>query len=199
MSERRHRTLRTDAEIQAYLHRTRMEILTQLRDGPATGSQLGQKLGVHPANLTRHIRALVDAGLVELAETKDTGRNLEKYYAATADSFDVAPQADLEAPHLLALEFARSDLAAAVARLSVDERRTVMALVSEARIAPEDIARFCSKLEELLKEFRGADGEGRGVYHLNLSLYPSDGPLENRPPVSLGRENSKRDEKCRER
>lgn len=169
-----------------------MEILAQLRDGPATGSQLGSRLGVHPANLTRHIRVLVDAGLVELAETRDTGRNLEKYYAATADSFDVAPQADLEAPHAVALEFARSDLAAAITRLPQDEQRSVIALVSEARVAPRDVARFCSRLEALMKEFRSADGGAGEVYHLNLSLYPSDGSVENRPPVNLRRKDGKR-------
>ena len=61
MSNNEHRTLTSEREIAAYLHRTRIAILDALRSGPATASQIGDKLGVHPANLTRHIRTLVDA------------------------------------------------------------------------------------------------------------------------------------------
>lgn len=96
-----------------------MDILAELGNGPATASQLGKRLGVHPANLTRHIRTLVEAGLVELVEKRDTGRNLEKYYAATADSFDIAPEIKtIRSPHKLALAFSRSDLSAAPVHLS---------------------------------------------------------------------------------
>src|SRR5262249_45972522 len=101
-----HRTLTAQAEIEAYLHNTRMQMLAVLRDGPATGAQIAERLGVHPANLTRHLRTLLDAGLIELVERRDTGRNVEKYYAAAAHSFDVAPEADaLGAPHKVGLAY----------------------------------------------------------------------------------------------
>ncbi len=85
------RTLSSEAEIAAYLHRTRMAILDVLRDGAATATQIAARLGVHPANLTRHIRVLEEAGLVVLVEKRDTGRNLEKYYAAIGWQLQVAP------------------------------------------------------------------------------------------------------------
>ncbi len=194
MSERRHRTLRTDAEIGAYLNRTRMDILRELRNGPATGSQLAQKLGVHPANLTRHIRTLVEAGLAELVEKRDTGRVLEKYYAATADSFDVAPQPSLHSPHKLALDFVRSDLSAALIELGDDAQGSVVAFLASARIAEEDVAAFHAKLTSLIADFQAADRREGTAYHLNLSLYPSDVVPEGEP-ISLAREkqtNSKR-------
>lgn len=195
MSERRHRTLRTDAEIGAYLNRTRMDILRELRNGPATGSQLAQKLGVHPANLTRHIRTLVEAGLAELVEKRDTGRVLEKYYAATADSFDVAPQPGLHSPHKLALDFVRSDLSAALIELGDDDAQgSVVALLAGARIAEEDVAAFHAKLTSLIAEFQAADRSEGTAYHLNLSLYPSD-VVPDGESISLAREkraNSKR-------
>jgi len=99
MLQRSHRTLRTEAEIAAYLHRSRIAILDALRHGPATASQIAQGMGVHAANLTRHLRILERAGLIALVEKRDTGRNLEKYYAAVASSFDVAPEAaNIQAP-----------------------------------------------------------------------------------------------------
>ena len=69
-----HKTLTTEAEIAAYMNRTRMAILNALRDGAGTASQIAAKLGVHPANLTRHMRLLEEAGLIELVEKRDIGR-----------------------------------------------------------------------------------------------------------------------------
>jgi len=175
MSNKLHRTLTTETEITAYLHRTRMAILEALRGGPATASQVAAKLGVHPANLTRHIRMLVNAGLIVLVEKRDTGRNLEKYYQAAAESFDVAPEADrLKAPHKIGLAFARSDLSCALARLPDKEKRPVVALVGSARISSGDVERFSNALAAVVESFSAADKQSGESYHLNLCLYPGD-------------------------
>jgi len=170
-----HRTLTTEVEIAAYLHRTRMAILNALRSGPATGSQIAAALGVHPANLTRHMRMLQKAGLISLVETRDTGRNLEKYYAAVATSFDVAPEAkSLTAPHKIALAFARSDISAAVADLTDAEARPVVALVAGARIPQERLARLEAALRAVVASFADADTAQGEPYHLALCLYPGE-------------------------
>lgn len=168
-----HRTLTTDEQIRAYLHRTRMDILAALRNGPATLSQVADALGVHPANLTRHVRTLLAAGLVELDHTRDTGRNLEKYYRSVADTFDVAPEADgIAAPQKLALRFARSDLSAALAQLSDAIHQPVLALVAAARVPADEVPAFCRRLEQLAREFESKDSGDGAAYHLNLSIYP---------------------------
>ena len=174
MLQRSHRTLRTEAEIAAYLHRSRIAILDALRHGPATASQIAQGMGVHAANLTRHLRILERAGLIALVEKRDTGRNLEKYYAAVASSFDVAPEAaNIQAPHKIALDFARSDISAALAQLPDDPPGTVKVHVVEASVAPDMVAAFAA-----------ADGRGSEAYHLALALYP--GRVEaHRPTIQL--------------
>lgn len=187
MSQQIHMTLRNDTEIRAYLHRTRMDILAALRTGPATVSQIAAALKVHPANLTRHLRTLLDAGLIEKSHTRDTGRNLEKYYRCVADSFDVAPSvAGLQAPHKVALEFARSDLSAAIAQLPNTIERPVLSMVAAARIPRRDLARFGRRIEELIAEFEASDAEEGVEYHANLSIYPApwvaaEGRLTLRP------------------
>lgn len=181
------RVLTAEPEIAAYLHRTRMAILGALRGGPATGSQIAAALGVHPANLTRHLRVLEQAGLIVLAETRDTGRNLEKYYRATAARFDVAPGARLGSPQRVALAFARSDLSAALEKLPERDPRPALALLRPARLRPRDLARFRKALEELVEAFGGADAEGGEPYHLNLSLYPGAMPAPGEPAVRLRR------------
>jgi DNA-binding transcriptional ArsR family regulator len=154
-----------------------MAILAVLKDGPATGSQIASSIGTIPANLTRHIRVLQDAGLVRLSYTRDTGRNLEKYYEAVADSFDVAPEiSGLESPQKIALAFARSDISAAIAHLPGDDQARLLVLVSEARIPQRAFARFAERLQKLVKSFSDADRDDGEPYHLALGLYP--GPFD---------------------
>lgn len=187
MTTTEHRTLSSETEIAAFLHRTRMAILAALRQGPATASQIADILGVHPANLTRHIRRLVDAGLVVLAEKRDTGRNLEKYYAATAATFDVAPETHgLKAPHKIALAFARSDLSAAIARLA-DDRHGVVAMLAGARIRDRDVVRFKTALADLISTFTAADHKSGTGYHINLCLYPGEIDTLTNRRIELGR------------
>lgn len=188
MPRQTHRTLVKQAEVEAYLHSTRMAILEALRDGPATSTHIAAKLQVHPANLTRHLRTLEEAGLIELVEKRDTGRNLEKFYEACATTFDVAPDADgLEAPHKIGIAFARSDLSAALAHLSDEDTRPVITLLSSARIAAADVSRFAAELQALVAAFTAADGKHGESYHLNVSLYPSDIEAANSQQIRLGR------------
>ena len=175
MASKPTRTLQTEAEISAYLHRSRMAILDVLRDGAATVTQIAARLGVHPANLTRHIRVLEEAGLVTLVEKRDTGRNLEKYYAATATTFRVAPEAaSLTAPHKIALTFARSELSAALVRLPDEMVDPIVAIALGVRIAPENAQAFTEELTRLGDRFGAADEAGGQSYQLVMALYPGD-------------------------
>jgi DNA-binding transcriptional ArsR family regulator len=169
------RTLSTEQEISAYLHRTRMAILEALRAGPATVTQVSGRLGVHPANLTRHVRVLEAAGLVVLVEKRDTGRNLEKYYAATAVRFAVAPDTSgLRAPHVIALTFARSLLSAALARLPDREQDPLAALTVAVRLTEQTARAFADELTRLAERFSATDeGEGR-PYEIVLALVPGE-------------------------
>ncbi len=184
MSNETHRTLTTEAEISAYLHKARMAILEALGGGRATASQIAARLGVHPANLTRHMHVLAEAGLVRLVEKRDTGRNLEKYYEAAAQSFDVAPEADrLSAPHKIALGFARSELSAALASVPDDADGMIQTHVLEARLSPQTVATFARELAALAARFAAADGGGAETYHLVLSLHPGAGRVRERAEV----------------
>jgi DNA-binding transcriptional ArsR family regulator len=187
MATVKERTLSTEAEISAYLHRARMAILDVLRDGPATSTRIAARLGVHPANLTRHIRVLEEAGLVALVEKRDTGRNLEKYYAATARRFRVAPDtSDLTAPHKVALTFARSELSAALVRLPDEAPGPVTALVLRANVAPDVAMAFAEQLAGLADRFAAADGGDGRAFNLVLALYPGDAEAsEDRQSIRL--------------
>ena len=189
-----HRTLTSEREIGAYLHRTRLSILDALRAGPATVSQIAATAGVHPANLTRHVRILEGAGLVVLVEKRDTGRNLEKYYQATAHTFDVAPDANaLTAPHKIALAMARSELSAALARLPDASPGAVQVFSVGARLTRTRMRDFLGALARLAAEFEAADADAGAPFRMTLAMFPGeDGDARQPTRVVLARRRKPR-------
>lgn len=67
-----------------------LEMLGQDGDWQLTNRELAQRLGVDPGHLHFHVRMLLRAGLIELAES--SGRGREKPYRAVAKVFRVAPE-----------------------------------------------------------------------------------------------------------
>jgi DNA-binding transcriptional ArsR family regulator len=67
-----------------------LEMLGQDGDWQLTNRELAQRLGVDPGHLHFHVRMLLKAGLIELADSEGRGR--EKPYRAVAKVFRVAPE-----------------------------------------------------------------------------------------------------------
>ncbi len=65
----------------------RMDILRLLMAAPATLTQLARALKQSPAWVRHHILALESADLVEISETKRTGKVTEIYYRSKADAY----------------------------------------------------------------------------------------------------------------
>ena len=168
--------LADDARIRGYVHPVRMAILGMLAAAPRTVTSVAREMGVHPANITHHFRRLQRLGLIRLVETRDTGRNLEKYYRAAARSFVVRPKSrSPRSRQALALSILRDNLSAAVDRIPSDETRKVLALLATTRLARRDFGRFERRLRGLVREFQRADADAGASYSLNLSLYPDQG------------------------
>ncbi|HEQ71137.1 MAG TPA: ArsR family transcriptional regulator [Spirochaetia bacterium] len=82
--------LTTPFQEKAYFHPVRAAVLRRLAHEQQTISRTAAAFAVHPANLTHHFRILEKAGLIRLAERRDTGRNVEKWYRAVARSYIVS-------------------------------------------------------------------------------------------------------------
>lgn len=67
----------------------RVQILRMLMAEPATLSQLGERLGMHPAKVRYHLKQLESAGLVSLSATNLVRGFVEKYYLASARAYQV--------------------------------------------------------------------------------------------------------------
>ena len=161
-------------ELKAYAHPARMAILTILTGKALTLTHVAKQLGVHPANLSRHLKILERAGLIVLVEKRDTGRNLEKYYKSTAASF--TPDFEGLGPgdrRKMALGILRDELCAAILRVEAGEltESDMLVLVSSARLHPKDLAAFRQKLARLVKSFSSRDTKNGQAYTLGLSLF----------------------------
>ena len=79
-------------QLKALGHPLRLRVLETLGAGEAeqlTNRELAQRLGVDPGHLHFHVRMLLKAGLIELA---DGGKGREKPYRAVARTVRVAPE-----------------------------------------------------------------------------------------------------------
>ncbi len=65
----------------------RLAILRRLMVHPATLSQLGDSLEASPAHIRHHLKALEQAGFVELESVNPVRGFLEKYYRASASAY----------------------------------------------------------------------------------------------------------------
>ena len=164
--------LTNDIEIHAYVNSTRMSILYLLGDSAATVTQIARKLDTHPANLTHHFRILEKAGLIQLVEKRDTGRNLEKFYRAVALSFLPTP-GDIVDKRVLKLSILRDELTASMQRMSRNkEDGDVFVRLLVTRISKENLKKFQEKLNQLIQEFEKAETSGGSDYVMALSLFP---------------------------
>ena len=142
-----------------------LEMLGQEGDWQLTNRELAQRLGVDPGHLHFHVRMLLKAGLIELADAKGRGR--EKPYRAVAKVFRVAPE-------LLAAGGA-SDLQAAM----IDQVQRAHALYSSAgafRSAQLEVKLTMEQVLDLISEYlaaaRDREDESAGKLVLTLFAHP---------------------------
>ena len=141
-----------------------LEMLGQEGEWQLTNRELAQRLGVDPGHLHFHVRMLLKAGLIELA---DNGAGREKPYRAVAKTFRVAPE-------LLASGGAR-DIQAAM----IDQVQRAHALYSEKgefRGAQLELRLSMERALEMMTAFlsaaRDVEDEGAGKIVLTMFAHP---------------------------
>lgn len=160
-------TLDKPEQLKALGHPLRLRVLETLGAGESehlTNRELASRLGVDPGHLHFHVRMLLRAGLIELAEA---GQGREKPYRAVARTVRVAPA-------LLKSE-ATSDLRAAMldeVQRGWAEHGTTGKFRSAqvtARITPEQAVEL---IQELVERAREAEDPSQAPIVITTVLHP---------------------------
>jgi DNA-binding transcriptional ArsR family regulator len=178
-----------DAEgLQALCHPTRVEMLEALRE-PASAASVARQIGQPRQRINYHLKALEEARLVEVVETRRNGNFIETLYRAVARSFVIAPEVAwkdgrrleaMRAQHsletLVALgERLQRDAAELLDRAAFDGEEIASAAVSaETHFAsPEDRAAFVREFLESTKALLDKYGAREGAaYRIVLTAHP---------------------------
>jgi DNA-binding transcriptional ArsR family regulator len=168
-------TLERPEQLKALGHPLRLRVLETLGTGSdeqLTNRELANKLGVDPGHLHFHVRMLLKAGLIELA---DGGQGREKPYRAVARTVRVAPElvtsgltSDLRAAMLEEVQRGWSEHGA---------EGTFRAAQITARLRPERALELITELAERARELEEDDAEPlmiTTVFHPPTSDPPPD-------------------------
>lgn len=165
----------------------RLRIL-RILDEPQSVSWLAEELGVPVTRLYYHVNLLVDAGILEVAETRKVGAMTERLYRRLADTFRPGrglldqghePAEVARVMASIVLDSARVDTEAALtqhfARLASGDDSPMEGSLARtmARLTPDGVARVKAELERLVHLVDELDEkEGGTEYALTLSHFP---------------------------
>lgn len=142
-----------------------LEMLGQEGEWQLTNRELAQRLSVDPGHLHFHVRMLLKAGLIELADENSRGR--EKPYRAVAKVFRIAPE-------LLAAGGA-SDIQAAMID-QVQRAHSLFSTDGTFRSAQLEVKLTIEQALELMSEFlakaREAEEESADKIVLTMFAHP---------------------------
>jgi len=166
----------------------RRRLLERLRE-PGSATQVAAELGLGRQRVNYHLRALEQAGLLELVEERPRRGFTERVLAARADGFVVDPavlgavdrvevQDRYAAEHLIG---AASDVVRDVVRMQAaarDQGTRLLTFTIEADVRfaePADVERFCTHVAELVRQAAASHGssETGRAYRVVVGGHPA--------------------------
>ncbi|MFH9298077.1 ArsR/SmtB family transcription factor [Streptomyces sp. NPDC017520] len=174
--------------LRAVAHPLRIRLLKALRDfGPATASQLGERLGESSGATSYHLRQLAESGLVE--DAPELGKGRERWWRSVHEgsmfeTTDFRTHADPEVRG--AIDFVLYETATSHAQ----ELNTWLGTVDDwsqewqrswdmsdftLRLTPELALEMSQKVHEVMESYRGRvpdDTEGSAVVRTHLHAFP---------------------------
>jgi DNA-binding transcriptional ArsR family regulator len=157
----------TDQQLHAVGSLARHRVLRVLRDGPATVTQIAERLGIAKGSSHYHVRVLAKAGLIQIVETRKVRGVEERYYGMVAPAI-VLPDPGPGAPELL-MRHALADLESAPAS---DQKAVRLA---HARLSPAAFGAFEERLHALIDELTELSDPAEAAADLFVAFYrPQD-------------------------
>lgn len=158
----------TTEQLRAVNNLVRHRILAVLRDGPATITQVAERLGLAKGSSSYHMRLLERAGLIRVLSTRKVRGVFERYYGHTARKI-ILPDPVEGQPDVL-MRHALADLEQA----PVGGQRFVR--LTHSRISEEKFAEFEARLAKLTDELKEESDPGTPMVTLAIALFrPQEG------------------------
>jgi DNA-binding transcriptional ArsR family regulator len=153
----------TDQQLHAVGSLARHRVLRVLRDGPATVTQIADRLGIAKGSSHYHVRVLAKAGLIRLVETRKVRGVEERYYAMAATAIELPESGPGEPDHLM--RHALADLESAPA----NDQKTVR--LKHARLSPAAFGAFEARLHALIDELTELSDPQESAADLFVAFY----------------------------
>ena len=153
----------TDQQLHAVGSLARHHVLRVLRDGPATVTQIADRLGIAKGSSHYHVRVLAKAGLIRLVETRKVRGVEERYYAMAATAIGLPESGPGEPDHLM--RHALADLESAPA----NDQKTVR--LKHARLSPAAFGAFEARLHALIDELTELSDPQESAADLFVAFY----------------------------
>ena len=153
----------TDQQLHAVGSLARHRVLRVLRDGPATVTQIADRLGIAKGSSHYHVRVLAKAGLIRVVETRKVRGVEERYYAMAATAIELPDPGPGEPDHLM--RHALADLESAPA----NDQKTVR--LKHARLSPAAFAAFEARLHALIDELTELSDPQESAADLLVAFY----------------------------
>jgi DNA-binding transcriptional ArsR family regulator len=170
----------------------RYQILEVLLQKPQNVKEVAEKLGLAPSKLYYHFNMLEKFQFIEVAETRQVGNLLEKYYRAAANFLSIDPgllsfstdegKENVQSVMTAAIDATREDLVRSLQARSfqltqgaAEQPRSVTISRNLANLKDEKFDEFHQRLEALIEEFSEADSKDVNdqIFALTVALYPS--------------------------
>ena len=164
----------TAARLKAFADPTRAAILGLLLERAATTTELAAAFGKPKGTIDHHLKVLAAADAVRVVRTRQVRAMTEKFWGRTARTFYFSSIEGEVPTELWMVRDAHAEIERSVTAGLTDESGFVT--LRHARIAPERMAEFEARLEELAADFAGAERGGDRVTGLFIAMYPTDLP-----------------------
>ncbi|MEU8694701.1 helix-turn-helix domain-containing protein [Streptomyces sp. NPDC048665] len=159
--------IESDEQLRAVASHMRHRILRVLRDGPATITQVAERLGIAKGSSNHHIKVLAKAGLVHVVETRKIGGVTEQYYAMTGKTIEL-PETGA-GQHEVLMRHALTDIESA----PPSDQKNVF--LKHARLSPQAWDQFNERLTALLTELNELSDPTQPAADLFVAFYrPKD-------------------------
>jgi DNA-binding transcriptional ArsR family regulator len=160
----------TDQQLHAVGSLARHRVLRVLRDGPATVTQIAERLGIAKGSSHYHVKVLAKAGLIHVVETRKVRGVVEQYYGMVAKAIALPDPGPGEPEHLM--RHALADLESAPA----NDQKTVR--LKHARLSPAAFDAFEERLHALIDELTGLSDPDEGAADLFVAFYRPQDPMQ---------------------